>query len=72
MTPARSRAIIASMQVEISAEECALLVRLVEQALSDTRVEVRRTTTPDFHDRLRDEERHLDALLARLRRLAGA
>jgi hypothetical protein len=55
------------MQIELSSEERELLVRLVERALSDTRVEIRRTATPDFHDRLLAEEQHLASLLARLR-----
>jgi len=55
------------MQVDISSVERELLVRLVERALSDTRVEVRRTATPEFHDRLATEERELAGLLARLR-----
>lgn len=57
------------MQLDISSEERDLLIRLVESALSDTRVEVRRTTTPEFHDRLEAEERELAGLLARLRAL---
>ena len=44
----------------------------IERALSDTRVEVRRTATPEFHDRLADEERELAGLLTRLRALAAA
>ena len=55
------------MQLDISAEERELLVRLVERALEDTRVEVRRTATPDFHDRLQAEERMLESVLGRLR-----
>jgi len=56
------------MQLEISSEEREL-IRLVEGALADTRVEVRRTSTPAFHDRLEAEERELAGLLTRLRRL---
>jgi hypothetical protein len=55
------------MHIELSSEERELLVRLVERALSDTRVEIRRTATPDFHDRLLAEEQRLAGLLARLR-----
>ena len=58
------------MQLDISLAERELLIRLVEHALSDTRVEVRRTATPEFHDRLAAEERDLAGLLARLRRLS--
>jgi hypothetical protein len=72
VTSAASRAIIRAMHVEISAEERELLIRLVERALSDTRVEVRWTKTPEFHDRLQVEEQQLSALLARLRTVAGA
>jgi hypothetical protein len=54
------------MEFEIDAQERELLVRLVEQALGDTRVEIRRTSTPEFHDRLQAEERVLASLLRRL------
>ena len=56
------------IQLGISPYERDLLVRLVERALSDTRVEVRGTTTPEFHDRLEAEEGELASLLVRLRR----
>jgi hypothetical protein len=59
------------MHLQISAEERDVLVTIVERALSETRVEVRRTTTPDFHDRLQVEEQQIRALLDRLRSLAG-
>jgi len=36
------------MEFEIDAQERDVLVRLVEQALGDTRVEIRRTSTPEF------------------------
>jgi len=55
------------MQLEFSPAERDLLIQLLERALSDTRVEVRRTTTPEFHDRLEAEERQLAGLLERLR-----
>jgi hypothetical protein len=58
--------------LRLSSDERDLLVRVVEQALSDTRIEVRRTTTPDFHDRLEAEARQLAGLLDRLRRLSAA
>jgi hypothetical protein len=58
------------MQLDISSDDRDILIRLVERALSDTRVEVRRTTTPEFHDRLEAEERELAGLLVRLRGLA--
>ena len=59
------------MEFEIDAQERELLLRLVEQALSDTRVEIRRTSTPEFHDRLQAEERVLASLLRRLGAVSG-
>ena len=58
-----------AMQFEISPEERTLLVRLLEHVVAETRVEVRRTTTPDFHDRLRMEGEQLAGLLERMRGL---
>lgn len=55
------------MQLEISAAERDLMIRLAENALAEMRVEVRRTRTPQFHDGLRQEEGQLSALLDRLR-----
>ena len=43
-------------------------MRLVEQALGDMRVEIRRTSTPEYRDRLQAEER----ILASVLRLLGA
>jgi hypothetical protein len=60
------------MDLHLSADERDLLIRVVEHALSETRIEVRRTTTPDFHDRLQSEERQLAELLDRLRRRSMA
>jgi hypothetical protein len=54
------------MEFEVDAQERDVLVRLVEQALGDTRVEIRRTSTPEFRDRLQAEERVLASLLRRL------
>jgi hypothetical protein len=55
------------MRLDLSSEERDLLIRIVERALSDIRVEVRRTTTPEFHDRLQAEGMQLGGLLGRLR-----
>jgi hypothetical protein len=60
------------MELQISSEDRDLLIGLVARALSDTRVEVRRTSTPDFHDRLEAEERQLTSLLGRLRGVTGS
>jgi hypothetical protein len=54
------------MQLEISPEEKNMLVGLLEAALADIRVEVRRTRTPDFHDRLQRDEEQLETLLRKI------
>jgi hypothetical protein len=59
------------MQLELSSEERTILEKIVEQALSEMRVEVRRTTTPKYHDELRSEEERVKDLLARIRALGG-
>jgi len=57
------------MRLEISGAERSVLVELVEQALADKRVEVRRTSTPSYHDQLLVEESELKELLEKLKRL---
>jgi hypothetical protein len=59
------------MQLELSAEERAVLERIVERALGETRVEVRRTTTPRYHDDLSAERERVKELLARIRALGS-
>lgn len=55
------------MQLEISEDERMLLEKLLESALSETRVVVRRTSTQTAHDELVLEEGRLRALLERMR-----
>jgi hypothetical protein len=57
------------MQLEISTEDLAILEKIVESALSEMRVEVRRTSTPKYHDELRAEEERVKELLARIKAL---
>jgi hypothetical protein len=54
------------MNVTLSETEHELVLRLLQSALSDLRVQVRRTSTPDYHDGLQAEERVLEQLVARL------
>lgn len=58
------------MEFEFSPEERELLVRLLESALGEMRVEVRHTETAEYRERLRLEETRLKALLERLRTAA--
>lgn len=53
----------------LSEEERVELLELLERELADLRVECRRTETPAFHERLRDEEAVLRLLAAKVRRL---
>ena len=55
------------MQIELTEAEQELLTGVLERALRETRVEVRRTSTPDFHDELQVEEKTLAELLDRVR-----
>lgn len=58
------------MELELSSEERAALERILEHALSEMRVEVRRTTTPKYHDDMLADEERVKALLARVKALA--
>jgi hypothetical protein len=55
--------------LSLSEEERVELLALVERELADLRVECRRTDTPSFHDRLRDEETIFRLIAAKLRQL---
>jgi hypothetical protein len=59
------------MQLELSAEDRATLEEIVERALSEMRVEVRRTSTPKYHDELRADEERVTNLLERIKALAS-
>jgi hypothetical protein len=57
------------MHVSFTAEELALLHRMVESALGDTRVEVHRTHhTPAYREQVKAEEAMLRGLLEKLER----
>jgi hypothetical protein len=58
------------MQLELAAEDREILERIVERALTEMRVEVRRTSTPKYHDQLAADEARVKELLARIRALA--
>lgn len=59
------------MQLELSSEEREVLERIVDHALSELRVEVRRTSTPGYHDELREEANRVQGLLERLKALGS-
>ena len=55
------------INLSLTTEERDELVKVLDRYLSDTRVEVRRTRTPEYHADLQHEEDVLRALLAKLR-----
>jgi hypothetical protein len=55
------------IQVSLTGPERELVVALLETELRNTRVEERRTDTPDFQDEVKREERLLRNLLDKLR-----
>jgi len=59
------------MELTLSAEDRELLERLLEHTLMEKRVEVRRTTTPQYHDDMALEQGRLEDLLRRIRALSG-
>lgn len=56
-----------TMTIDLAQSERDALTRLLERAIGELRTEVRRTRTPDFHDKLVDEEKLLKSLLEKIR-----
>lgn len=54
----------------LSSEEAAELLHLLQQSLSETRIEVHRTHTPDFRDALQHREALVRGLIAKLEQLS--
>jgi hypothetical protein len=54
--------------VTLDSEEAAELLRLVESALGETRVELHHTHTPNYRERVQKSEALLRAVLERLRK----
>jgi len=54
------------MELQLTNPARQLVQRLLDEALRELRVEVRRTRTPDFHDKLLEEEELLKGLIERL------
>ena len=55
------------MQLELAPDEAAILEEILDRTLRDLRVEVRRTSTPAYHDDLQQRARQVEALLERVR-----
>ena len=58
------------MQLDLSTEDRAILEQIIERALSEMRVEVRRTSTPKYHDELLADEERVKQILERIKALA--
>jgi hypothetical protein len=56
------------MPLELTAEETTVLSEVLESALGELRVEVRRTETRAYHDDLKRRETLLEGVLEKLRR----
>lgn len=56
--------------LSITEEERSRLIELLEQVLGETRVEIHRTHTPEYRERVMGEEVLLRDLLAKFRDLA--
>ena len=56
------------MVLALDEEERAVLLQLLEQALSETRVEVHRTHTPDFRAQVQRREELLAKMIERIGR----
>lgn len=55
-----------AMNLRISTAEREELIKMVAASISNTRIEIRHTRTPEWHDQLREEERRLSTLLGKL------
>ena len=59
------------MDIVLSDAERDLTLRILEAAHSEMRVEVRRTSTPEYHDELERDEKLLEGIIERLKATAG-
>jgi hypothetical protein len=57
---------MAGMQITLTSEEKDYLVRTLQNAMGETRVEVHRTHSPEFRERVLEEEKLVRTLLAKL------
>lgn len=57
-------------QVTLTRDEKDYLVRLLQNAIGEVRVEVHRTHTPQYRDRVLDEEKLVRGLLAKVEKSA--
>jgi hypothetical protein len=58
--------VMTDVQITLTSDERQYLLRVVEHALGESRVEVRRTHSPDFRERVLDEEQLQRGLLLKL------
>ena len=61
---------MADIQITLSSDEKQYLLRTLQTAIGESRVEVHRTHTPDFRERVLAEEKLLRGLLAKLEKCA--
>ena len=61
---------MANVQITLSPEERQYLLRILETAIGESRVEAHRTHTPDFRERVHEEQNLLKNLLSKLEKCA--
>ena len=57
---------MADIQITLTSDERQYLFRLVENAIGESRVEAHRTHTPEFRERVLEEQKLLRSLLSKL------
>jgi len=60
-----------TMQLELSSEDRSILEQILENAHAEMRVEVRRTSTPKYHDDLEANEARVKSILERVKALGS-
>jgi hypothetical protein len=68
MTPATTTTVF---QLPLTTGERAVLLRMLQAEVQDTRVERRRTEDPDYHDEVVRYETVLEGLLEKVRQLGA-
>jgi hypothetical protein len=63
---------MAEIDLKLTDEQAAYLIRLLEATLGETRVEARHTRTNEFRELVRGEESLLRDVIGRLKALVGS
>ncbi|HXY36420.1 MAG TPA: hypothetical protein VEI07_19445 [Planctomycetaceae bacterium] len=61
---------MANIQITLTPEERQYLLRILENAIGESRVEAHRTHTPEFRERVHEEQTLLRGLVSKLEKSA--